>query len=222
MMVVAGLLVAIAVVVDDAIVGADNIRRRLREAGDGTASPIWRVIASASTEIRGPMLYATLIIVIAVAPLLLMRGLSAAFFEPLALSYIIAVVVSLVVAITVTPALAMLLSAARARWRPGGSAFMGRILRLYSRLASSAMRSPSFAWALIAVGVLVCVLVWSQRERSLIPSFKETDVFVELPGAAWHVLAGNGSHQHGADPRSARGTGGSQCGGADRARAAVT
>ena len=67
MMVVAGLLVAIAAVVDDAIVDADNIRRRLRETRDGTARPIWRIIADASLEMRGPMLYATLIIVIAVA-----------------------------------------------------------------------------------------------------------------------------------------------------------
>src|SRR5216683_3161249 len=109
MMVVAGLLMAIAAVVDDGIVDADNILRRLREAHVGQRRPIWRIIASASSEIRGPMLYATLISVIAVAPLLLMHGLSAAFFQPLALSYIIAVVVSLVVATTVTPALAMLL-----------------------------------------------------------------------------------------------------------------
>ena len=54
MMVVAGLLVAIAVVIDDAIVSADNIRRRLGEAGDGTAGPVWRVMASAATEIGGP------------------------------------------------------------------------------------------------------------------------------------------------------------------------
>jgi CzcA family heavy metal efflux pump len=191
MMVVAGLLMAIAAVVDDAIVDADNILRRLCEARAGKARPIWRIIVSASMEIRGPMLYATLISVIAVAPLLLMQGLSAAFFQPLAWSYIIAVVVSLVVATTVTPALAMLLSARAPVAKPGGAAFMGGLQRLYGRLSGSAMRSPALAYALAAGGVLVGVLIWSQQERSLIPSFKETDVFVELqaqPGTSLQAM----------------------------------
>ena len=191
MMVVAGLLMAIAVVVDDAIVDADNIRRRLREAGDGEARPIWRIIAGASVEIRGPMLYATLISVIAVAPLLLMQGLSAAFFRPLAMvlhhrrgglpggrddghagSGHVAV-----------PAGA------------GGATGRLRILdglqRLYGRLAGSAILSPVAAWTFVAGGVLVAILVWSQLERSLIPSFKETDVFVEVqapPGASLQAM----------------------------------
>ena len=191
MMVVAGLLMAIAAVVDDAIVDADNIVRRLRETRDGAVGLVWGIIASASIEIRRPMLYATLVSVIGVAPLLLMQGLSAAFFQPLAWSYIIAVVVSLVVATTVTPALVMLLSAHPPAARPGGSALLGGLQGLYGRLAGSTIRSPTFAWALTAVGVLVAILVWSQQERSLIPSFKETDVFVEVqapPGTSLQAM----------------------------------
>jgi Cu/Ag efflux pump CusA len=190
MMVVAGLLMAIAAVVDDAIVDADNLRRRMREVRDGEATPIWRIIAGASIEIRGPMLYAALISVIAVAPLLLMQGLSAAFFRPLAMSYIIAVVASLAVATTVTPALAMLLSPQVPVARRGGSALDG-LQRLYGRFAGPAIRSPVAAWAFVAGGVLVAILVWSQLERSLIPSFKETDVFVEVqapPGVSLQAM----------------------------------
>ena len=191
MMVVAGLMMAIAAVVDDAIADANNVLRRLRESGAGEGKPIWRIIASASIEIRGPMLYATLISVIAVAPLLLMQGLSAAFFKPLAWSYIIAVVISLVVATTVTPALAMLLSPRGPVAQPGGSASMGPLQRLYGRLAGPATRSPALAYAITACGVLVAVLAFSQQERSLIPSFKETDVFVELqapPGTSLQAM----------------------------------
>src|SRR4051794_23942168 len=110
MMVVAGLLMAVTAVVDDAIVDADRIRRRLRAESGMKGMPAWRVVASASVEVRGPMLYATLISVIAAAPLLIMQGLSAEFFQPLASSYITAIVASLVVATTVTPALALLLA----------------------------------------------------------------------------------------------------------------
>jgi Cu/Ag efflux pump CusA len=191
MMVVAGLLVAIAAVVDDAIADANNIIRRLREAHDGETQPTWRIIASASIEIRRPMLYAGLISVTAVVPLLLMRGLAAEFFQPLAWSFIMAVVISPVVVTTVTPALAMSLSARTPVARLGGSAFMGSLQRFYGRLAGPAMRSPAFAWALVAGGVLAGVVVWSQQEYSLIPNFKETDVFVELqapPGTSLQAM----------------------------------
>jgi len=185
MMVVAGLLTAIAAVVDDAIVDVENILARLRERNPGgSRPPTWRIITDAAIEIRRPMLYATLIGVVAVAPVLLMQGLSAAFFKPLVWSYIIAIVVSLLVATAVTPALTMLLSARASGPLSGGSAFLGGIQRLYSRMAGPALRSPALALACVAAGIVVAVLAWWQLERSLIPSFKETDVFVELQAPA--------------------------------------
>src|SRR6266480_1766163 len=184
-MVVAGLLTAIAAVVDDAIVDVENILARLRQRNPGgSRPPTWRIITDAAIEIRRPMLYATLIGVVAVAPVLLMQGLSAAFFKPLACSYIIAIVVSLLVATAVTPALTMLLSARASEPLSGGSAFLGGIQRLHSRMAGPALRSPALALACVAAGIVVAVLAWSQLERSLIPSFKETDVFVELQAPA--------------------------------------
>ncbi len=184
-MVVAGLLTAIAAVVDDAIVDVENIFARLRRRNPGgSRPPAWRIITDAAIEIRRPMLYATLIGVVAVAPVLLMQGLSAAFFKPLAWSYIIAMVVSLLVATAVTPALTLLLSARASGPLSGGSAFVGGIQRLYSRMAGPALRSPALALACVAAGIVVAVLAWSQLERSLIPSFKETDVFVELQAPA--------------------------------------
>jgi Cu/Ag efflux pump CusA len=96
-----------------------------------------------------------------------------------------------VVATAVTPALAMVLSAKPLVARPGGSAFLGGLQRLYSRLAGSPVLSPTFAAALAALGILVGILAWSQQEHSLIPSFKETDVFVEVqapPGTSLQAM----------------------------------
>ena len=184
LMVVAGLLMAIVVIVDDAIVDADNIQRRLRESTAADGKPIWRVIASASVESRAPMLYATLISVIAVGPVLLLKGPSAGFFQPMAWSYIIAVLVSLTVAMTLTPALAMLLAAPASVAQSGQSALIGGLQRSYACLTARTVRSSVPAYVLAAGGILVGALVWTQQERSLIPSFKETDVFVELQGQA--------------------------------------
>ena len=98
------------VVVDDAIIDVENIMRRLRQhrargSDESTAS----VVLKASLEMRSPIVYATLIIVVAAVPIFFLDGLTGVFFRPLAISYTLAVLASMVVALTVTPALALIL-----------------------------------------------------------------------------------------------------------------
>ena len=103
-------MIALGAVVDDAIIDVENIVRRLRQHRlSGGAGSTASVILNASLEVRGPIVYATLIIVAAAVPIFLLQGLTGAFFRPLALSYTLAIVASLVVALTVTPALALIL-----------------------------------------------------------------------------------------------------------------
>ena len=109
-MVLAGFVVALGSIVDDAIIDVENIVRRLREhrkTGGGRSTAA--IILDASLEIRSPIVYATLIIVLSVMPVFFMGGLSGAFFAPLALSYSLALLASMVVALTVTPALCLIL-----------------------------------------------------------------------------------------------------------------
>lgn len=179
MMVVAGLLLAIGAIVHDAVLDVDNIRRRLQQArSDRTEEGAARIILAAALEVRGPMLYATLIIILAVAPVLFVQGLSAAFFQPLIWSYILAVVASMLVALIVTPALSMLLLSG-ARPAENGSVATRGLQRIYDRAAGRAVRSPVPVYALAAVAALACVAVGWQLERSLLPQFKEADVVVD-------------------------------------------
>src|SRR5947209_7169045 len=133
-MILAGFVIAVGVVVDDAIIDVENIMRRLREARasqthmqmqmqmqgqagtDTTSTTSTMSIAStasiilrASMEVRSAIIYATLIILLAVVPVFFIGGVSGAFFQPLALSYGLAVLASMLVALTVTPALCLLL-----------------------------------------------------------------------------------------------------------------
>src|SRR4029453_16122593 len=108
-MVLAGFVIALGSIVDDAIIDVENIVRRLRknrkeQTGKSTAA----VVFEASLEIRSPIVYATLIIVLAVTPVFFMGGLAGAFFEPMAISYVLAMLASMVVALTVTPALCLI------------------------------------------------------------------------------------------------------------------
>jgi Cu/Ag efflux pump CusA len=66
-MVLAGLVIAVGVVVDDAIIDVENIMRRLRQhraSGGSDESARRRVVLKASLEMRSPIVYATLIIVV--------------------------------------------------------------------------------------------------------------------------------------------------------------
>ena len=109
-MVLAGFVIALGVVVDDAILDVENIMRRLgerRAVGDTQSTA--RIILDASLEVRNPILYATLIVVIAVVPVFFMQALSGAFFKPLIFAYVTAILASLVVAVTITPVLCLFL-----------------------------------------------------------------------------------------------------------------
>src|SRR5437879_3765371 len=109
-MVLAGFVIAMAVIVDDAIIAVEHIGLRLRQRrSEGSDQSIASVIWDASLEVSRPVLYATLIALLAVAPAFFMEGLSGAFFTPLAVSYVLAVVASTVVALTVAPALGLLI-----------------------------------------------------------------------------------------------------------------
>src|SRR5258708_4523918 len=84
-MVLAGFVVALGSVVDDAIIYVENILRRLRQhhlAGSDKSTA--RVILEASLDLRPAIWHATLIIVLAVMPVFFMGGLARAFLGPLA------------------------------------------------------------------------------------------------------------------------------------------
>ena len=148
-MVLAGLVIAVGVVVDDAIIDVENIVRRLRHhrASGGTESTA-RVVVNASLEVRGPIVYATLIIVAATVPIFFLDGLTGAFFRPLATSYTLAVMASMLVALTVTPAMAYIfLRNAKLEDRdppggPGPQALVRRCPAAHCAAARSRATSP--------------------------------------------------------------------------------
>jgi CzcA family heavy metal efflux pump len=121
-MTLGGFAVALGVLVDDAIIGIENIMRRLREnALLSAARPQLEVIIEASLEVRGPVIYATIVVIAVFLPELFTTSVQGHFVGPLALAFIFAVLASLAVALTATPALCALMlrqpdTHAEARW----------------------------------------------------------------------------------------------------------
>ena len=109
-MTLGGLAIAIGELVDDAVIGVENILRRLRENLKlGAPKKNLQVIWEASIEVRSAVVYATLAVILVFIPVLTMSGLAGRLFGPLGSAYILAVLASLLVALTVTPALCFLL-----------------------------------------------------------------------------------------------------------------
>ena len=174
-MVLAGLVVAIGVVVDDAIIDVENIVRRLRQArSDGTNVSTFRVVLDASVEVRSAITYATVINVVAVVPVFFLQGLSGAFFQPLVLSYGLAVLASMIVALTVTPALCLLLLS-RGRLRHRDSPLLSVLKRGYIAILKRVIRTPSPAIAAAVACVLAGLVIYPTLGSQLLPNFKERD-----------------------------------------------
>src|ERR687889_294284 len=173
-MILAGLIVAIGVVVDDAIIDVENIVRRLRQnRTEGTGKSMIAIVLEASVEVRTAITYATLINVVAIVPVFFLPGLSGAFFKPLVLSYGLAVLVSMVVALTVTPALCLILLSRGHRHQE--SPLLRVLKRGYGAVLARVVRTPSPAIVTVVVVMLAGAVVAPTLGTILLPDFKERD-----------------------------------------------
>jgi CzcA family heavy metal efflux pump len=177
-MVLAGLIIALGAVVDDAIVDVENIIRRLRlhreTSDDRSLRTTARIVFDASLEVRGAVVYASLIEALALLPIFFLKGLTGAFFKPLAMAYALAVLVSLVVALIWTPAMGLILLR-KAPLERGGSPVVRWLQNGYGYVLSKIIRTPRPAFATVGALMLGGVLVLPQIGQSLLPDFKERD-----------------------------------------------
>jgi CzcA family heavy metal efflux pump len=174
-MVLAGLVIAVGVVVDDAIIDVENIMRRLRQRrASGSNESASSVVLKASLEMRSPIVYATLIIVVAAVPIFFLDGLTGVFFRPLAVAYTLAVLASMLVALTVTPALALILLG-NAKLEERDPPLVRVLKRGYHGALSRIMNRPRYGYVGFGVLAVVGLVLAPQMGSSLFPTFKERD-----------------------------------------------
>lgn len=184
-MTLGGLAVAIGMVVDDAIVDVENVYRRLREnAARPEPLPRLEVIARASGEVRGSILYATLLIILVFLPLLGLSAVEGRLFAPIAVATIVSMVASFVVSLTVIPVLCSLLLAPKA----GAVHRDGRLVRglqwlLEHTLLRVGLGAPFLLLGGVALAVIAAFLLYPGMGKDFLPAFREETALVSMTAA---------------------------------------
>jgi CzcA family heavy metal efflux pump len=180
-MISAGLLVALAVVIDDAIVDVDRVMGRLRDRAAGATIPA--IIVETAREMRGPAFYSSLVVIFSVVPIFCMGGVTGAFLEPFAASYLCAVLASMVVALTVTPALCFILFAERTA--VAESAVVTALSTRYERRLRRVIAAPRRVFAAAVILAIAGAVAWPFLGESLLPPLREREMVV-----AWNTPPG--------------------------------
>jgi CzcA family heavy metal efflux pump len=189
-MVLAGLVIALGEVVDDAIIGVENVVRRLRLNRElPQPRPPIEVVLEASIEVRSAVLYGTMIVMLVFLPVFMLEGLTGAFFRPLALSYVLAILASLGVALTVTPAMCLLLL--KNREERGDARLVSFLKRHYRRMIPAFVDRPKSALGALAVMFALTAGIVPFLGEEFLPSFREYDFlmhWVEKPGTSLEAM----------------------------------
>jgi Cu/Ag efflux pump CusA len=179
MMLIAGLMMAMGLIIDDAIIDVENIKRRIREHREkGSDKMIATIIYEASKEMRGPIFFAGLVLALVVVPVFALEGLSGAIYQPIAISYLLALIASFIVSLIVTPALSILFF--RNVSQESGDSPVAKALRgVYDTLFAWVVKVPRPAFVavllILVVGIITSMFM---RQDSVVPAFKETDLLV--------------------------------------------
>ena len=188
-MTLGGIAVAIGMVVDDAIVDVENVFRRLREnAAQEKPRPHLDVIASASSEVRSSILYATILIILVFLPLLGLAGLEGRLFQPIAIATIVSMGASFVVSLTVIPVLcSFLLKPKEGKEHRDGPLVRGLKFITRATFLKAAFKAPLLVVAVAILLVVAAGMLYPGMGKEFLPTFNEgsaTISFASAPGTS--------------------------------------
>ncbi len=180
-MVLAGLVIALGIIVDDGVVDIEHIVQRLRKNHqEGSPKSAESVILEASAQIRRAIFFATLIILLTLLPVFFMEGVSGSLLQPMAISYAIAVFAGMVVALTLTPALSLFLLS---NTRSGEREFplIPVLQRGYEWFLEKIIIRPSLAGAAVMIlAVIALIFVPFIKQDQLLPLFHESYLTIQV------------------------------------------
>lgn len=196
-MTLGGLAVAIGMVVDDAIVDVENVWRRLRESGAAVPAAQSRpeacntleIIASASSEVRNSILYATVLVILVFLPLFGLEGIEGRLFTPIAIATITSMAASFVVSLTVIPVLCSLLL--KTGGKAHGDGFIVRAMKWFVErtFLKIALGAPQLVLALVGALLIASLMLYPKMGKEFLPTFNEGSATISLASAPGTSLA---------------------------------
>ena len=180
-MTLGGLAIAIGELVDDAVVGVENILRRLKENRElPNPEPALTVIARASHEVRSGIFYATVIIILVFMPLFALSGIEGRLFVPLGIAYIVSIMASLVTSITLTPVLAYYFLATQQGHGQSDSRLIRHLKAGNTKLLHWAFGHQRALFAAVVLGVIAAGFGAYALPRAFLPAFNEGTILVNV------------------------------------------
>jgi HME family heavy-metal exporter len=182
-MTLGGLAIAIGGLVDDAVVGVENVLRRMKEERskhpDHRLHPI-ELVANATMEVRSAILYATIIIVLVFLPLFALPGMEGRLFVPLGVAFIVSTLASLVVSVTITPVLSFYLLPRMKSLDHSDTKVLAWLKARYQNSLQAVLNRPRRAIAAGALAALVAVAAVPFFPTTFLPPFNEGTLLIGL------------------------------------------
>lgn len=181
-MTLGGLAVAIGELVDDAIVGVENVYRRLRQNRmEGNRQDPLDVIRMALAEVRGSIIFATIIVVLVFVPLFAMQGIEGRIFTPLGIAYIVSILASLLVSLAVTPALCAYMLPRLKRLNAEHDGWVIRSIKAVQKgTLDRLFPSSTLVFGVIAVAFILSIGSFTTFGKEFLPQFNEGSVTITI------------------------------------------
>ncbi len=180
-MTLGGLTIAIGELVDDAVVGVENVLRRLREdRRERTRLATVSLIVKATLEVRSAIVYATVIIVLVLIPLFFLPGVEGRLMMPLAIAYIVSLIASMLVAVTLTPVLSYWLLPGIKHLDHGDPWLVRRLKTSYSGALTWVLAHPKSTVTAGGVAVVIAAATVPFFATTFLPPFNEGSALVGL------------------------------------------
>ena len=173
-----GLVIAIGMLVDSAIVIVENIVASLAIQKNGQRRlPPLHIIYRAVKDVAVPVTSGIVIIIIVFLPLLTLEGLEGKLFGPVTLTIVFALISSLVISLTVIPVLASYVLSADSHKDP----WLSRTLKKYYKpLLDRALMRPAYLLGIAAALLLITALIFPLVGKTFMPTMDEGDIIIQL------------------------------------------
>jgi cobalt-zinc-cadmium resistance protein CzcA len=173
-----GLVIAIGMIVDGAIVVTENIARHMREKADSDASRV-PIAFEAIREVARPVIFAILIILVVFIPLFTLESMEGKMFKPLALTICFALIGSLVATLTIVPVIGSLL--VKRTGNESGENFLVRFIqRIYMPVLTTAVRGRWITIAIAAAVMIISFSVLPMLGTEFLPPLNEGAIAINL------------------------------------------